>query len=776
MNESTTNAAQRIELILQQVETLPTLPSVATRLLQVTSADDSDARQVIELVRSDPALTSKVLALCRGAARTHEQPALTVDRAVVMLGFDSIRNAVLSIKVIETFADDAESDEPSTPTHFQPAAFWRHCLGVGVAAELIAQHHARPDELDPAEAFVCGLLHDLGKLALDYVLPKSYQRVVELTERAHGNIAHVERKVLGIDHHTAGKRLAEKWGLPHALSDCIWLHGASYRSLPDLPHRRMIGLIGLADLLVRRNHVGYSGNYVLDDTIDARAEELGLDRQRVHDAGQELLEELDRRATALGIGAAHDRKLFVESIMQANAVLGRLNTQLDQQRRAAAQRGKAITAIKLFHAQQTGPARSVGEVLGAVVASAAQVFGPGRYALVHQGASRRQWQISQFNAEGRAVRSQLVEPPPELPELHALTQREDLPVGWMGLLPWLADYLIAFEDLRGVRLLPLSCGWGTAAVLVHDRTQLPESEQLQALTATWGAAIGAAYQHDGARRLAEQLAEANRVLTEAQEALLEQTSLARLGEMAAGAAHEMNNPLAVISGRAQLLSMKLERGTKPQADAAMICEHAQKLSDLITALHLFAEPPRPQFNITGMTDVLERAVHRVRQTRPDTPPVVIQSLKHLPAVRTDPDHLAQVIAELLHNAHEAEPVNPVRVTAQVDPVDDRLIVQVIDDGTGMDAGVLEHAFDPFYSRKPAGRQTGLGLARAQRLVEGLGGRIALDSSPDNGTTATVTLPLADHQGAVAPATAGGATQPTGRATSGEDRAVDPQTH
>jgi signal transduction histidine kinase/HD-like signal output (HDOD) protein len=772
MNDPTSNAARRIELILQQIDALPTLPAVAMRLLQITSAEDTDARQVIELVKSDPSLTTKVLSLCRSAAHGVRQPALTIDRAVVLLGFEAIRNAVLSIKVFETFAGEASDDAGDGP-RFDHAAFWRHSLGVAVAAELIAQRHGQHNQLKPAEAFVCGLLHDIGKLALEYVLPRSYQRVIELTEQTHGNIAKVERKVLGIDHHTAGKRLAEKWGLCHMLGDCIWLHGARYHSLPDLEHRRMVGLIGLADLLARRQHIGYSGNHAIDETVEARAEQLDLEAHRVDEVRCEIHEELERRARALGVGPMPDRKLFVESIMQANAVLGRLNAQLDSQRRHASQRGRAIGAITQFHAQQTGPARSVAEVLSAVVTSAGGVLGEGRYAVIHQGGHRSQWQVSQFNADGRLVRSQLADPPPNLPELSALAQRDELPVGWMGVLPWLADYLVGFEDLRHVRLLALPCAWGTAAVLVHDQPELPEPEQLQALAATWGAAIGAAAQHEGAHRLAEQLAEANRALTETQEALLEHESMARLGEMAAGAAHEMNNPLAVISGRAQLLSMNLPRQSKEQADAAMIFDHAQKLSDLITALHLFAEPPRPTVVDAGLVDVLERAWDMMQQRYPEAPPIDGQSLEHAPAVRSDPEHLAQVVAELLVNAHEAAPRTAVRVNAQVDPLDDRLMLQVIDDGTGMDEPTLEHAFDPFYSRKPAGRQTGLGLARAQRLVEALDGRIVLSSTPDHGTTATVELPLADPHGHATAQPASRTSDRPAEPTSGEDRAAHP---
>jgi len=741
MTPTDSNSARRIELILQQIEALPTLPSVAMRLLQITSADDSDAQQVIDLVKGDPALSAKILSLCKGANKGIRSDTVTIDRAVVMLGFESIRNAVLSIKVFETFADDADDETPEDAVTFHRPAFWQHCLAVAIASELIAEKHAGLPGLNPAEAFICGLLHDVGKLALEHALPKSYQRVVELTEQTHGNIAQIERKVLGIDHHTAGKRLAERWGLSHQMCDAIWLHGTAPRSLPDLDHRRMIGLVGIADLVVRRQHIGYSGNHQIAQNLAERAEALDLDPRRIEAATSELHESLERRAAALGLGDTPSRKLFLESIMQANTLLGRLNEQLETKRRQTARQNKAINAVTAFHRAASKQSSNVADVLGGVVASAANVLGDGRYGIIYQPSGQNDWQISQFTSDGRVTRSQLADPPPGVESLASLGQHDELPVGWMSVLPWLTDYLVGFDDLRSLRMLPLPCAWGTAAVLIHEKGELPAAEQIEALTHTWGAAIAAATQHEGARRLGEQLAEANRELTEAQESLLHHESLARLGEMAAGAAHEMNNPLAVISGRSQLLSMKLPRGSAEQQAAAVVFEQSQKLSDLITALHLFAESPRPKIVRVNLVDVMTRAIRLVREKNPDAPAIKFNTASRLPVVMTDPSHLAQVLCELIVNAQQSETERSIQITAQIDPLDDRLLVKVKDEGVGMDAHTLEHAFDPFFSAKQAGRQTGLGLARAQRLIEGLDGRIELTSTPGEGTTATVDIPL-----------------------------------
>jgi len=742
MNTQESQRAARLELILQQLEALPTLPAVATRLLQLTGSDDADARQVIELVESDQALTAKVLSLCRTADKGLTEAVTTVDRAVLLLGFEAIRNAVLSIKVVEVFADEPEQDGGPT-TRFSVPAFWRHSLAVAIAAEMIASAIRKPAELPPSEAFVCGLLHDVGKLALEHLLPKSYQRVVELTEQHQMNIADIERRVIGLDHQTVGKRLAEHWQLPHVITDTVWLHGAPTQTLPDLDHRRMIAVIGLADLIVRRQHIGYSGNYRMSDDPAELAEQVGLPQRDLHDVVERLHEELERRAGAMGLGHTPSRKLFLESIMQANEVLGQLNRKLDAQRRAAVGQGKILEAISAFHADTTGPGRTISSAIAAVAESAASVFGDGAYSIVFQPAPGRPWLLSQFNRSGRVTKTQFVTPPNHTRPLAGYTRSHPMNIPLTGVLPWLGEHLSRPADLTKLYALQLPCGWGAGAMLLHDHPALGGSNaaSLEAIRHTWGAAIAAAAQHQGARRLSEQLASTNRQLVETQAALAEHQSMARLGEMAAGAAHEMNNPLAIIAGRAQLLSQKLAYGSKEKQDAELIWQQSDRLSELITALRLFADPPEPKPARVSSSDVLEDSVMRMKKRVPQSPAIRVSGLEHAPVLRTDREHLAMSIAELLINAAESEPKSAVRVQTSVDALNDRFILLVKDDGVGMDAATLEHAFDPFFSAKPAGRQVGIGLARARRLIDGLGGQIELSSQPGRGTCAKLAVPI-----------------------------------
>src|SRR3954471_23658837 len=141
--------AKRVELILQQLEDLPTLPAVAVRVLEATSSESTDTDQVVQLLESDPALTARILQLVHRADVGVRGEVGTVKQAVMLLGFDAVRSAVLAISVFETFR------EPNQPLSnlFRRDEFWKHCVAVACAAELIAQTLKDP-AVDSSAAFV----------------------------------------------------------------------------------------------------------------------------------------------------------------------------------------------------------------------------------------------------------------------------------------------------------------------------------------------------------------------------------------------------------------------------------------------------------------------------------------------------------------------------------------------------------------------------------------------------------------------------------------------
>ncbi len=191
---------KQIELILAGVDRLPTLPAVAAKLLAIGSEEEFDLDEAISLIETDPALSATILALCRSSDKGLGDKITTVRRAVIMLGLEAVQAAVLSVYVYEQLESHAELRDSGI---FDRSGFWIHSIAVACAAESIAK--AFPElGVAPEEAYLSGLLHDVGKLALQLVLPKVYEKTLRLAQSRRCATCIAEHTTIGIDHYTAG--------------------------------------------------------------------------------------------------------------------------------------------------------------------------------------------------------------------------------------------------------------------------------------------------------------------------------------------------------------------------------------------------------------------------------------------------------------------------------------------------------------------------------------------------------------------------------------------
>ncbi len=754
--------SRQVELILEQVDSLPTLSPVALQVLTLGAADEVEIDEVVRLLESDPALTATILGLCRRADKGLGDRIDTVKRAVVMLGMDAVRSAVLSVHVYELLREEGEHNdrEGKTPDptegepRFDRVGLWKHSVAVACASEAIAK--ANPHlGVSQDEAFVAGLLHDLGKLALELVLPRAMGRVAELAERRASDAAPIERTIVGLDHHTAGRRVAARWRLPAALQDVMWLHSQPYRSLPDLPHKPLIGLVTLAKAFCRRQHIGWSGDFGEPMPTASICSDLGVNPLTLEPILPDLIAEVVDRCKLLRLEEQTDTQLLLQSITAANRRLSALNSQLRARALSSRQQAGVLEAIANFHAAWH-PRRGVVETLEEVVQSAIGLLGMGFYAAVFQDGFDGPWRIYRFGSSGTVTRTEVTDPPPGQrlrgESLGALADVDGLSVASMGVLPWLSDYLGDAADLRRVRVLPLGqpgdadgMTEGPWAVMLHDRD--PERlgftrSQVSAVRTAWAAAVQAAASYEHGERLGERLAEMNRSLAEVQQRLTERESMAKLGEVSAGAAHEMNNPLTVIRGRSQLLVGRLTEDAD-RAAARSIADAAAHLANLIESLHLLASPPEPRFERVIVREVIDDAIGAARERTGIATAVGVDIDAGSEEARADRELLRTALTECVANALEACPDGPVVVATHVDALDGRLVLVVEDHGPGLSDRARGHAFDPFFSEKPAGRQTGLGLTRARQAVELHGGEIAFDTRSGERTRVTIALP---HEG------------------------------
>jgi signal transduction histidine kinase len=221
-----------------------------------------------------------------------------------------------------------------------------------------------------------------------------------------------------------------------------------------------------------------------------------------------------------------------------------------------------------------------------------------------------------------------------------------------------------------------------------------------------------------------------------------ENSLNALAEMAAGAAHELNNPLAVISGRAQLLA-EAESDQEKKRILEQIYESARETSAIIEDLMSFAEPPEARAAQTDIKQMLDEAIELAKQkTNAEHLDVQIAAAEGLESVFVDSAQVVSAIANVISNAVESygDKPGPIKITADTAETGDSVKLQISDVGCGMDAETVQKATQPFFSVKPAGRKRGMGLAYAVRFIQLNKGSLNIASEPGSGTTVTICLP------------------------------------
>ena len=736
---------KRAEVILQQLEGLPALPEAVVAALKLDAS--YSAGSLIQLIRGAQELSERTTRLAvLGVTTPLDNP--DVDRLVELLGVDPVRHAFLAVGIFQAFQG------PKSPSRaFNRLEFWKHSIAVACAAELLAEQlvsvWGKDCNVTPAESFLCGLLHDLGKLALDIALPKSFARAVEAADLLRGNLADVERAVIGLDHGVVGKRVAERWELSPTLRDCIWLHGQLPQALPPTVRRpRMVNLITLADLIAREQHIGYSGNYLFNHTRAALADATGLQIDQVTDAASRLVERIEPRAQALGLGETSSSELYQQALERANKELDRVSGQLESKNRRLAIRAKFFNDLAQFQGElkADAPPQTLLRAIGQTAVSFLDVTSAAVFSIMP---GQNYAEVMLFDQNGDVFETTLVDclkrpaapTPGEGPVLAAGPEMEWILSAISPRLAFDHRYWICLEGQVG-------CIGGVVwGAMSGEAIRLgPQVQELTAITHGWSLSLRTSQIREESILLAEQLAEANRRLQSAQAEILRGKMMSTVGEMAAGAAHEMNNPLAVISGRSQLLAAQLA-DPKQKAAAHLIHEQSHRLTDIITELMDFAKPVPPRPLELDVAELIDRALHEAKLHNDPAERKIEVTIGDVPNVTVDKDQLIAAIVEVIENALAATDPGKgqIGIHAAFDAYSARVAITVTDDGVGMDEDTLRRAFDPFFSQRPAGRRRGMGLPKAQRWIEASGGSIRLESRPNHGTRVVILLPAANPQ-------------------------------
>ena len=258
-----TSLRENILLRLQSIKSLQTQPAVIAKITQMLQNPATNADELGMAIRTDQALASTVLKLVNSAFYGFPGKIGSISHAVVLLGFSTVKNIVLTASVLEIFKTDGGG-------RFNAHDFRKHSLACGVAAQCLAQAvgYEKKDE-----CFVAGLVHDIGKLIMFQLAPDDFMRVVDCAEKTRSLFYDSETKLLGIDHQEIGGMLIEQWHLPPGILRAVSAH----HNPPPGGESALTAIVHCADIFARALGYGNGGDNKIPMLNDNAWNTLELD-------------------------------------------------------------------------------------------------------------------------------------------------------------------------------------------------------------------------------------------------------------------------------------------------------------------------------------------------------------------------------------------------------------------------------------------------------------------------------------------------------------------
>ncbi|HZX29050.1 MAG TPA: HDOD domain-containing protein, partial [Telluria sp.] len=663
--------------------------------------DDLGMPELAELISQDAGMTAKMLGVANSSAYHRPNRVIGLEQSLVSLGTDMIKTLVISESVFQTFNNFPHSGS----TDLRP--FWKSSITAALVARDIAR---RLDYAHTEEAYLAGLLHNVGRLALLATAPKEY--AFNFTARDDEDLCAVELRTLQITHAEAGAWLVERWNLDSFLADAVLYHHEPGERLESA--HPLVRIVRLAHLLAHHPDdeiaLGQASalcGLALDETLDLLA---GAERQ------------VDKSAAYLGIDLAG-----ADDVPQPPAYAPPPADPVQQRLSEEVRNLVLVSEVGQTFARQQGETG----LLESVVRSARILFdletavvlmeNPTGQALVGVPVGEHQ-RIAEFSlplARGGLVIEAAAERKPVFVGRGAAgtSLAEEQLLRMLGTETMICVPLVAGARCLGV-LIGGASTWQAEILRKRERFLLAFGSQAAGALETAMSERG--YARRQLAHVAEEYREASRRLV-----------------------HEVNNPLSIIKNYLSVLDGKLARNEPVQGEMSILNEEIDRVGNLITGLADLQPSATPR--ATDVAKVADDVLRLFRTTGyvPDAVQIVADMGGNASEVEGDADMLKQVLVNLVKNAVEAlgdegriEIVNRGHVNR-----DRKLYLElaVCDNGPGMPTEVLANLFTPVRSTKD-GSNRGLGLSIVHSLVKKMQGLVSCRSGR-TGTSFEILLPV-----------------------------------
>ena len=685
------------------VARLPSLPQTLLKLIRLCQTDDAGMAELAELIGSDVSLMAKVLTIANSAAYHRGGPKVGLMQALSTLGADMIKTLVISESVFQTFSAFPHSGSTDL------RQFWHHALTTAVMSRALAKKMAYPFV---EEAYLAGLLHDVGRLALLAAAPNDYGP----NFRANDNLTlcEVEQETLKISHPEAGAWLVERWNLGPVIADGVLYHHENPDRLASA--HPIVRLVHLAHWLASQA----SAELLAEDAGSLCGVDLAFLVALMADA----VNQVTKTAVDLGLELPDAPEFDAPEAQRQTVRAGNLAAQelIDEVRDVA------LTAMV---SQSLANPPSEPQLME-MIRNNAHLLLNLNDSLLFVAPTAGQDLVKVSPLEPRESAQKLVIAVAGSSRLaHAIESKQLLFLGpERRSQDPLEDRLMATLNAECLVGVPLLAASGCVGMLVGSMPswRMAELKKRERFLLSFG--VQAALSIQNIHKARDEIGQHVATLRQGQR------------EDSQRVAHEVNNPLAIIQNYLGVLDEKLTRQETVSDELAILKEEIDRVSRLVT--EFAGGTPNTQLAVTEVTTVIKDLVRLFTESKflPTSVKIIATSPAGTTEVVGSSDMLKQILLNLLKNAMEAVPggglievINKGTVMLEGQAFAE---ISVKDSGPGLDPKVQSLLFSPVDSLKP-GSNRGIGLNIVHRLVDKLGGRIRCQSSPA-GTTFTLHLP------------------------------------
>lgn len=721
------SAGAQIVLNNATISALPSVPQLLTKLLETLQDENSGLEQLAHLIEMDVVISARVLEVANSAAyRRDQKPVLSIRTGIMILGWDLVKMLTLSIVCQRMFNDYYEQSNQDIEH------YWYHSLRCAVIAKSIA---ARTQAAAIEEAYIAGLMHNIGRLALLCGFKNKYPPFFAIDDSLPGYIES-ELAHFGIDHCELGAWIIRDWNIRSFLGDAV-----AYHHLPAAQIEHTPALVKIV----------YLANLLLTDRVNERQSAIILARKwfdlepaAVNDIMSVGLAQVHILATSLGIevGTAHtsnqdwgNQEPDIEALVRALAgnfkpvtasssgknklVQGAMNTALINHLEATSQQPEILSDFLAFLPK-----------LARLLCNAQQIllFVPDAEQTTLTGmpiGEEQEW-VSNFKLPIKPATSIITAAWIKKSHCHSFQAFD-------GFKPSLPDQqMIRLCEADGMLCVPMITRGQLAGIMVLAIGQaefLIAKQQLNvpiALARITAMRLAASTQNQSGQPSSAEL-----------EIAAHQDRLKRF-------VHETSSPLTTIKNYLAILEQKMLLNGMPNRDINIVNEEIDRVGTMIGNLYA-----KDQDHTAASIDVNQLVtdlitLHRQTYLQPAGVDVELNLADKLPQITTIPYQLRQVVVNLVRNAAEAMAAKGGKLSVSTylenhGGAEPMVLIQVSDNGPGIDPAILAHLFSPVQTTK-GDEHSGLGLSISYDIIKGLNGTISCRTS-SAGTIFDVRLPL-----------------------------------